>query len=199
MNNIEALKYIEIRRWDNYEIIVCGEYESVKDCLEKNKDKNFYRANLDSANLHSANLDSANLHSANLDSANLDSANLDSANLCSANLHSADLRWANLHSANLHSADLRWANLDSANLHSANLHSANLSLAKLDKRYIQISCIGSRKNMTTYCFEDDFIWCGCWSGKLEDFEKRVKETHENNKQYLDEYMGFIKYLRGLTK
>src|SRR3990167_6891967 len=52
---------IEIKRWDNNEIIICGEYESVRNCLERNKDKSFYRANLSFANLSSANLSSANL------------------------------------------------------------------------------------------------------------------------------------------
>ena len=47
---------IEIRRWDNNEIIVCGEYESIKDCLEKNKRKSFYRANLSGADLSRADL-----------------------------------------------------------------------------------------------------------------------------------------------
>ena len=50
---------IEIKRWDNSEIIICGEYESVKDCLERNKDKSFYRADLRSADLSSADLRSA--------------------------------------------------------------------------------------------------------------------------------------------
>ena len=123
---------IEIKRWDNGKIIVCGEYESIKECLEKNS---------------------------------------------SADLSSADLR-----SANLRSADLRYADLRSANL---------------DKRYIQVSCIGSRKDMTTYCFDDDEITCGCWCGKLKDFEARVKETHKENAQFLSEYLGFIEYVKAL--
>src|SRR3990167_651022 len=65
---------IEIKRWDNSEIIICGEYESVKDCLERNKDKSFYRADLRSADLSSADLRSANLRSADLSSADLRSA-----------------------------------------------------------------------------------------------------------------------------
>ena len=62
---------IEIRNKWNDEIILCGEYESIKDCLEKN-----IGANLRSANLSSANLIGANLRGANLSSANLSSANL---------------------------------------------------------------------------------------------------------------------------
>ena len=84
-----------------------------------------------------------------------------------------------------------------ADLRSANLSYADLSYADLRKRYIQVSCIGSRKGMTTYCFDDDVIWCGCWMGSLKDFEKRVKETHKENKQYLAEYLGFIKYVKCL--
>jgi hypothetical protein len=53
--------------------------------------------------------------------------------------------------------------------------------------------------MTTYCFEDDIVWCGCWQGNLKDFENQVKETHKENKQFLAEYLGFIKYVKGLKK
>ena len=160
------------------------------------------RADLRSANLSSADLSSANLGFADLSSADLRSADLSSANLRSADLNSADLRSANLSSADLRSADLRSANLRSADLRSADLSSANLSSANLssantDKRYIQISCIGSAKRMTTYCFDDDKIWCGCFTGNLEEFEEQVRETHDTNPQYLKEYLLFIQYLRDL--
>ena len=94
-----------------------------------------------------------------------------------ADLSSADLRYANLRSANLRYADLRYANLD--------------------KRYIQVACIGSSKRMTTYCFDDDIVWCGCFKGTLQEFEKQVNETHKDNEQYLKEYVGFINYLKSL--
>jgi len=129
--------------------------------------------------------------------ADLRYADLHSANLHSADLRYADLRYADLHSANLHSADLRYADLSSADLHSANLRSANLHSANLDKRYISITRIGSRKSMTTYCFDDDTVWCGCFKGSLEAFEEKVTETHKNNEQYLKEYIGFINYLKSL--
>ena len=93
-----------------------------------------------------------------------------SADLSSADLSSANLRSANLSSADLSYANLRSANLRSANLSSANLSSANLSYAKTDKRYIQIGCIGSSKRVTTYCFEDDQITCGCFTETLKEFE-----------------------------
>jgi hypothetical protein len=102
---------VEIKnRWSD-KIILCGEYESIKECLEKNRSANLSFANLYSANLCSANLYSANLYSANLYSANLSFADLYSANLCSANLSFANLRSADLSSANLYSADLSSANL----------------------------------------------------------------------------------------
>ena len=123
--------------------------------------------------------------------------NLSYANLSCADLRSANLSYANLSYANLSSANLSYANLSSADLSSANLSSANLSYANLSKRYIQIACIGSAKRMTTYCFEDDIIWSGCFKGTLEQFETQCKETHKNNKQYLDEYLGFINYLKFL--
>jgi hypothetical protein len=53
--------------------------------------------------------------------------------------------------------------------------------------------------MTTYCFEDDIIFCGCWNGSLKNFEKRVKKTHKDNEQYLAEYLGFIKYVQSLKE
>jgi hypothetical protein len=53
--------------------------------------------------------------------------------------------------------------------------------------------------MTTYCFDDDKIYCGCFTGSLVEFEKRVKEVHAKNKQHLSEYMGFIKYIKTLRK
>ncbi len=53
------------------------------------------------------------------------------------------------------------ADLSSANLRYADLSYADLRYANLDKKYLQVSCIGSRKGMTTYCFDDDIVWCGC--------------------------------------
>jgi len=45
---------IEIKnRWDN-KILLCGEYESIKDCLEKNRDANLMGADLWSADLEGA-------------------------------------------------------------------------------------------------------------------------------------------------
>ena len=142
---------------------------------------------------------SADLRFANLRYADLSSADLSYANLRYADLSYADLRYADLSYADFRYADLSYADLRSADLRSANLRYANLSYAKTDKRYIQIGCIGSSKRVTTYCFEDDEITCGCFKGTLKEFEKQVKETHKDNKQYLNEYLGAIKYIKSIAK
>ena len=156
-------------------------------------------ADLSSAVLSFADLSSANLSSADLSFADLSSANLRFADLSFADLSSANLRFADLSSANLRFADLSFADLSSANLRFADLSFADLSSAVLDKRYIQVTCIGSRKGMTTYCFDDDIIWCGCFRGTLGEFEKQVKETHKDNPQFLKEYIGFIDYIKILKE
>ena len=126
-----------------------------------------------------------------------ENANLSDANLIGANLRGANLSYANLSYANLSYANLSDANLSDADLRGANLRGANLSYANLSKRYIQISCIGSAKRMTTYCFDEDVIWCGCFKGSLQEFEVKVNETHKNNEMYLKEYLGAINYIKSL--
>jgi hypothetical protein len=166
---------------------------------EGGKIANLSYANLSYANLSSADLRFANLSFANLSFADLSSANLHSANLSYANLSYANLSYANLSYTNLSFANLSYANLRSANLSFADLHSADLSSASTDKRYIIISCIGSNKSSTTYCFDDDIIWCGCFKGTLTEFETQVKNTHANNTQYLKEYIGAINYIKSLKE
>ena len=95
---------IEIRNLYDDKVILCGEYESIKDCLEKN-----LGAYLEGANLEGAYLRGANLVDANLVGANLVGANLRGANLVGANLVGANLRGANLEGANLVGANLRGA------------------------------------------------------------------------------------------
>ena len=109
----------------------------------------------------------------------------------------ANLRGADLRGADLRGANLRGANLRGADLSEADLSEADLRRASLPKRFITICCIGSRKDQTTYCFEDNKIWCGCFVGTLEEFEIKVNETHKNNEQYLKEYLGAIDYIRSL--
>ena len=92
---------IEIRRWDTNEIIVVGEYESIKKCLEQNNSKSFYCADLRDADLRDANLRGVDLRDANLRSADLRDANLRDANLRGADLWGADLWGADLRGAKM--------------------------------------------------------------------------------------------------
>ena len=89
------------------------------------------------------------------------------------------------------------ADLSGADLSGADLSCADLSGADLDKRYIQLTRIGSRKGTTTYSFDDDVVWCGCFTGTLAEFEQAVQKTHAHNPQFLKEYTGAIQYIRSL--
>ena len=108
---------IEIRNRFEGNIIICGEYESVKDCLEKNRGADLSRANLSGAYLYGANLSGANLYGANLSGANLYGADLSRANLSGAYLYGANLSGAYLSGANLSGANLYGAYLSGANLY----------------------------------------------------------------------------------
>jgi len=82
---------IEIKnRWSD-EIIIAGEYASIKDALAKNRDKNLSGAYLSGADLSGADLSRAYLFGANLSRANLSRADLSRANLSGADLSGADL------------------------------------------------------------------------------------------------------------
>ena len=113
---------------------------------------------------------------------------------------------ANLSGANLSYADLRGADLSGANLSGADLSGANLSGAITDKKYYQVSGIGSRNATTTYCIDDDVILCGCWNnykgGSLNKFLERVESVYGNtgetpNRQYYSEYMAAIAFFKAV--
>ena len=90
------------------------------------------------------------------------------------------------------------ANLRGANLRGANLRGANLREAKRDSHILINAPIllcggfGSR-NATTmaFCIAQSegglLIECGCWSGVIGEFRKRIAKTHGNSpiaKEYL---------------
>ena len=167
---------------------------------------NLEGADLRGANLRGADLECANLRGADLECANLEWANLRAANLEGADLGGADLEWANLEEANLEGADLEWAHLGAANLRGANLRGAdleganlgfncNLSSAKTDFKFFQMAGIGTEKRSILYIVDIDKIFCGCFSGTLEEFEKEVEKTHCNSKQFLEEYRLLIYYFK----
>ena len=127
------------------------------------------------ADLHDAYLCNANLHGADLTGANLTGANLIDANLIDANLSGANLIDANLCNANLIDA-----NLTGADLYGANLTSCN------GVQYVQFSFQGlgseSRQWSAVKLDNEWKVFCGCWSGTLEELQNRIsKEKAEEIK------------------
>jgi len=83
-----AKKKFEIKNRYNGKIIICGKYENIIECVEKNK------IHLQDADLQGANLQDAYLRGANLQDAELQDADLQDAGLQGANLQGANLRGA---------------------------------------------------------------------------------------------------------
>ena len=161
-------------------------------------------ANLGGAYLRGANLGGAYLRGANLDGANLGGAYLRGAYLDGANLGGAYLRGANLDGAYLDGAYLGGAYLRGANLRGANLDGAYLRGAYLDEwgkiqspsDILIVGAIGSRNGYTTIFHTDKglFVQCGCFKGTLDEFEAKVKETHQGNKHERD-YLALIQFAK----
>ena len=95
---------IEIKNRYNGNVIISGKYESIKDCLEKNKDADLEGADLGGADLRGADLGGADLRGANLRGADLEGADLGGAYLSGADLRGADLRGTYLEGADLRDA-----------------------------------------------------------------------------------------------
>jgi len=110
---------IEIKRRFTGKVIVSGEYESLKECMEKNRG-----ADLRGADLRGAYLGGAYLEGADLEGAYLEGADLGGADLGGADLRGADLRGAYLGGAYLEGADLEGAYLEGAYLEGADLGGA---------------------------------------------------------------------------
>ena len=63
-----------------------------------------------------------------------------------------------------------------------------------------IGPIGSRNSITTFYHNKDkniMVRCGCFYGTIREFEIQVKETHEDNEKYLDQYLGAIAYVKSI--
>ncbi|MBR5147740.1 MAG: pentapeptide repeat-containing protein [Bacteroidaceae bacterium] len=161
-------------------------------------------ADLRGANLRGANLRGAYLGGANLGCANLRGADLGGANLGCANLRGADLGGAYLGGADLGGADLGCADLGGADLGCAYLGGADLRGAYLgDWGKLQdasgilfVGPIGSRSGYTTIYHTDKgvFVMCGCFCGTLDEFAKKVGETHGDNKHARD-YKALIEFVK----
>ena len=182
------------------EIIITGEYESVKDACEK-KSKKLMGANLTGAYLTDAYLTGADLTGAYLTDANLTDANLTSANLWGADLKGAYLKGAYLTGANLTDADLKGAYLRGAYLTDANLMGANLTGADLtDAKGIILPVITITGSSHLIFYIDGKIRIGCiektvaeWLLEYEKIGKENKYTDEQRKEY-KKYIDMIALL-----
>ena len=152
------------------------------------------------AYLRGAYLVDANLRGANLGGAYLGDANLGGAYLGGANLGGANLVDANLGGANLGGAYLGGANLGGANLRGANLGGAYLGgdwgKLKSIADVLIVGAIGSRDGYTTMYHTDKgvFVMCGCFRGTLDEFAKKVEQTHGDNKHARD-YKALIEFAK----
>ena len=155
---------------------------------------NLRDAYLGDAYLVGAYLGDANLGGAYLGDANLGGADLGGANLVGANLGGADLVGAYLGDANLGDANLGDAYLVGAYLGDADLGDAG-KLSKPDDILI-VGNIGSRLGYTTIYNTDNGIYvrCGCFFGNIDEFVKKVEETHKGT-QHERDYKALIEFAK----
>ena len=101
--------------------------------------------------------------------------------------------------ADLCGADLGGAYLCGANLRGANLRGVylgDLGKIKSPSDILIVGTIGSRDGYTTifHTDKDIFVQCGCFKGTLDEFEEKVKETHQGNKHERD-YLALIEFVK----
>ncbi len=163
--------------------------------------------NLRSANMRDANINHGNLYGADLSHAILEGADLSHAILEGAILEGVDLEGVDLNHANLSYADLSGTNLSYANFYGTNLSYANLTntnfyltnLYKAKGDFVGVENIGSRSDTTHYFYNIDKVICGCFSGTMEEFEEKVKESYSEGDIEYQEYMMAIEFLKGLSE
>ncbi len=126
---------IEIRRWDNEDVIHTIKGYNIKECLEDGIKKgiNFHHASLNYASLNHASLNGALLNHASLNHASLNYASLNGASLNGALLNGASLNDTSLNYASLNYASLNSASLNSALLNGASLNYARYSISTILK------------------------------------------------------------------
>ena len=91
-------------------------------------------------------------------------------------------------------ANLRYANLGGSNLRGAYLDCWGKLQSTSD--ILIVGLIGSRNDNTTIFHTDKgiFVKCGCFKGTLEEFEAKVKETHQGNNHEKD-YLALIQFAK----
>ena len=130
----------------------------------------------------------ANGERADLRGVDLSGADLRGVDLRKADLSGADLRWANLSGANLRKvdlsgvdlsgADLRGANLGGANLSGADLSGADLRWATKNAQVIHLQGLPSGEVTFHPTPAGWYLYVGCWSGALADFEELISQDED---------------------
>ena len=111
----------------------------------------------------------------------------------------ADLGGADLGGADLRGADLRGADLGGAYLGGAYLGGAYLGGAGKINSIDDILIVGplGYRSAYTHIYRTDkgvYVKCGCFFGTIEEFAKKVHETHVDNK-YERDYIALIDYAK----
>ena len=103
--------HIEIKnRWTS-QIIISGDYKSIKECLEKNR----------GSDLRYSDLSYSDLSYSNLSGSDLSCSDLRYSNLSYSDLSCSNLRYGNLSYGNLSYSDLRYSDLIGSNLSCSDL------------------------------------------------------------------------------
>ena len=174
-----------VSRYDSNKIIVCGEYESIKDCLEKNRSADLSGANLGGANLSGADLIDANLIGADLRGANLRGANLSGADLEGADLSGADLGGADLSAAYLEGADLSGADLSGAYLEGAKGYSESHAIFQEIVRRQEVKTFTDKEWV---CIGQICIHLLCWGSIKKRFDRTAMRVFKKlSKAGFDEW------------
>ena len=173
-----------VSRFDSKNVLVCGKYESVKDCVEKNG-ADLSGADLYGEDLSGASLDRANLRGADLRRADLRGADLRRADLIGASLDRADLRGASLYGANLIGADLRGADLRGAKNYYDN-HEFLFDVVKRNNEKFTVKELG--KISQVYMS----YWCWDKIRKIPSAQKILKKIADlGYDEYLKRFKGEI--------
>ena len=171
-----------VSRWDSEKVIVCGEYESIKECLEKNRG-----AHLRDADLRDADLRGAYLEGAYLGDADLRDADLRDADLGGAYLRDADLRGANLRDADLEGAYLEGAYLGDAYLGGAKgYYNSHAFLQEIIRRQ-PVKAFTDKKWV---CIGQTIVHELCYGTLKKRFPKIAKSVFTKLKK-----VGFGEYLK----
>lgn len=171
---------IEIKNRRDNKVIICGEYENIKDCLEKNRDADLRGAYFGNVNLEDAYLAGVNLEGAYLEGAYLVGAYLVGTNLRGVNFRGADLRGVDFRGAYLRDADLEVACLQDANFEGAYLEKAKLEGAKSYSRSHDFWAeIIRRQELETFTEKEwaiigqVYIHRFCWSDIKKRYGKKI--------------------------